>query len=407
MVVIKKLFYLLIVISLLIPVISCQNSSSSPPPVVTDSENTFPFYFKLELSRIPQPGQTAELTFYASLNYSGLLDDDQPKEGLANGKAWLDFYWINLEGSYSDAKHGVLVPLSEVIVNGTTTLQGNVRETGIRKSTIQLPREGIWKIVGNVQGEGWAEPETITKMYVIADGYGFNYGFTPNPELADSPLTYLMYFPYGQLGYYTFSGTSDPVIQELDVSKVPLTGERATVTVKITSLHDVTGFSSEIEFWTKRGQERVGIDNLYSAGHYSWFGDLKANEPVQYSLDLKFPDEGEWYIVVRGTTNEIPGIFGDYIELTVNNTNSFYGWKPLPPPEDTGPDPNQAAIDNETGENVFPYKTETTQPEITQSETTEPEEPAPFNWLPIIIAIPAVVILGGVLAFLLIRRKRR
>ncbi len=372
---IKKLFYLLIVISLLIPVISCQNSSGSPPPVVTDTANTFPFYFTLKLSEIPQLGQTAELSFSFGLQMPSLLDDDQPKEGLANGKAWLDFYWINPEGSYSDAKHGVLVPLSEVLINGTTNIQGNVREQH-NMCTIKLPHEGIWKIVGNVQGEGWQSPETITKMYVIADGYTFNYGFTPNPELAASPLSYLQYFNYGRVGYPVLS-ENNPIIQELNISKAPLTGETVTIAVKITSLHDISGFSSDIRFFNNTSNQVIPGENLYIRGDLSWSGDLKANEPVQYSVDIKFPEEGEWKIGTIGVMPNDSRMFQNRMEITINKTTSFYGWKPS-------------------------HKIETTQPEITQ-----PEEPAPFNWLPIIIAVPVVVILGGVLAFLLIRRKRR
>ena len=421
---VKKLLYLLVVISLLIPIIGCHETSSStstststttsttgttttdsPPPVTTNTPAVYPLDFKLKLSKIPQPGETAELTLDVSPMDLFLLSSDKPKEGLANSKVWLDFTWVNLEGSYSDAKHGVSVPLSEVLVSGKTDIQGDVREQESLHCTIKLPREGIWIIRGNVLGEGWASPETITKMYAIADGYAIGYGFTPNPELASSPLAYLMYFPYGQIGYYTLNEMYNPIIQEIDISEAPKTGESATITVKITSLHDIYGFSSDIRFFHNDKHEVVPGKSLYLNGDLSWSGDLKANEPVLYSVNIKFPEEGEWKIGTVGITESDPRMFQDRIELTIGDGRSFYGWKPLPKIESSGPDPNQAALNLDTGETVFPYKTDTTQPAQSAPSTSPSPQSTPFNWIPIIIAISAVCVIGGVLSYLLIIRR--
>lgn len=101
-------------------------------------------------------GETAELTFTVRIQTLDIGTLGVSESSLKKSRAWVDFYRTNIQGSYSEAKHTVLIPLKEVVVSGETTWEGNALFGYIElHSRIQLPQEGLWKIEGCFSGEGW------------------------------------------------------------------------------------------------------------------------------------------------------------------------------------------------------------------------------------------------------------
>jgi hypothetical protein len=101
------------------------------------------------------------------------IDEDYKKQyvqGIKESIAWIEFYWNNTRGSYSEAKYAVKIPAEEVVVSGDTNWEGNLLENIQLCSQIRLPREGIWKIKAFFSAE---EYDTIQNNLYFAslDGY--------------------------------------------------------------------------------------------------------------------------------------------------------------------------------------------------------------------------------------------
>jgi hypothetical protein len=108
----KKVSILFLVLTIIIIAIpGCDNSGNDSLPTSPEdyrgSEG-----MTLSLSPVPKLGETAELTFYPTAMY---IEDP---EGLAKAQVWVEFYYANTRGSYSEAKYAVPIPLEEVLVSG-------------------------------------------------------------------------------------------------------------------------------------------------------------------------------------------------------------------------------------------------------------------------------------------------
>jgi len=319
------------------PTISASPTETTPTP--TESPNITPSptpdmspqptkdYLGRSLTINPPPklGQTAELTFTL-----GTINpyDFSNRQSLVNARAWVEFYWTNTQGSYSEAKKSVPVPLSEVLVSGNLSWEGNALTTSsiTLHSTIQLPREGVWKIMGFFSGEGWSKPADYRIMVAVTKDAAAIMGAT---DFKSSPVAYLGNFSYGLIGTRTLDEITAPVIVELDISKAPRVGEEAILNCRITSLHDVPDFSAKVNFF-KDGIKTSG-DNLLVQGSLEWFGDLKHGQPVELSASIKFPEEGNWEI--RGGGNSLEneanhrGGYADILQITIEDDLSFFGFR--------------------------------------------------------------------------------
>ena len=107
----------------------------------------------ISLSPVPKVGETTELTFIPAGHNAPALS----LEDFSNTRVWVEFYYANTRGSYSEAKYAVSIPYDEVLVSGRLTWEGNLNDNSNTielGGTIQLPREGFWYITGYVEAEG-------------------------------------------------------------------------------------------------------------------------------------------------------------------------------------------------------------------------------------------------------------
>jgi len=329
----KKIVGCLFILCSLTFILSCNTAntpstdftSNIPPTSITPPEPTkAPYYFQLELSPVPDMVSPGELTVTLNVNQMGEY------EGLKNAQVNLEFYWTNIHGSYREAGRAELVPVEEVLVSGDTTWEGdafNLPSVTIH-SQIVLPREGVWKIQALLNGKTIADKRPI--YVAVADGTS---AIMRTEEFESGPLAYLGYFSYGAVEDSVLNELN-PVIFNLDISKAPGVGEEAIVTYRIESSIEVADFFTryEIDKNIEGSRKNVPIETIYLSGEISWNGDLKPGEPVTVTTIIKFPEIGEWQISVYGNSQarEEQHRYGysDYINLTITDSKSFFGWKP-------------------------------------------------------------------------------
>jgi hypothetical protein len=242
------------------------------------------------------------------------------------------------------------------------------REIGL-SSTVRLPREGIWIIYGHLSGENWNQPQRVRMAIAVTKDTAAIMG---TEDFRFGPLAYLDNFPYGQAGKGTLSELY-PVIIELDISKAPRVGEEAILTCRISSLHDVSNFSTQLSFFRRRKDNSILTitpASLLVNGVAGREFNLKANETVELSATIQFPEEGDWWIYAEGISEEDKanhkGGYADNLRMTITGERSFFGW-----------------------------------------QERQIAKPGSLNWLPIIIAIIALCAIGGALFYILKMRKRR
>jgi hypothetical protein len=323
-----------------------NSPTTSPPMVITEPPRSTYAPYSTRFSFSPEPilGVESEVTF------SSTFTSDFKKQkatGLANARARVDFFWTDIHGSYSEAKKSTLVPISEVLVSGLSTWEGNALDGVELRFTIKLPKEGYWRVVGSmveadssngIQGIAWGD-----QWMIVADGTYQGRG----DNVKAGSLAYLHNFQYGQIGDKQLDERGNPVIMVSDIAKAPLVGEAVEVSCTITSLNDVAGFSmlNRIE---KRESDTsissISSSRLMKEGSLVWQGNLKAREPVVVTGVILFPEAGEWEIRVEGNSqaNELnqEGGYGDILDLTVGEKRSSYGWVTLYP----GPDATERFI---------------------------------------------------------------
>jgi hypothetical protein len=251
----------------------------------------------------------------------------------------LDFYWININGSYSEALNYVKIPLEEVVVGGETEWEGDYNESLVDlRSTIKITREGIWNIRANYSGEGESLNQLYSFNYWLAVAEGTSDIMNKDlEEFKAGPLGYLNLgtFPGGGAGYNRVPSASNPFSIGLDISKAPKAGEEVTLTCRVLSLIDMDDFSIEWSF-SRRTAGKVQLmpsADFLTTADLSWKTDVKKDVPAVFSTTFKFPSEGEWEVRARGTyevNRNGPGSV-DYFYVTITPARSYYGWAKLPP----------------------------------------------------------------------------
>jgi hypothetical protein len=326
---------------------SIQPVETTPASSISDTPEVYTYtkksrVIRISLSGVPKPGETADLTVNIDTSEAGGFG--QPKEGLAKASAQVGFGWTNIHGSYSEAEHGQAIPPDEVVVSGNSTWQGDALEKALHTFTckIRFPREGIWTISGTFAADGWTRLEGADPIYVaVADGTAM---FYYSKDFKSGPLAYLSCFPYGGVSNYPLEvllTEDNPVRMKLDISRAPRVGEEAVMTCTVNSLHAVNNFKVT-PFFDRRTADTIYYhmpgDDLIRNGALSWYGDLKPGVPLVLSAALKFPQEGEWRIQITGKSLPpgrvyIDGGYQDYLDITINNTRSYYGWPDRPEPQ--------------------------------------------------------------------------
>ena len=316
----KKISILSLVLAiLLIAIPGCNGAETeSLPRAPWDYESGEGM--SLSLSSVPRLGETAELTFDP---VTGMVPNPP---SLTKARVWVEFYYANTKGSYSEAKYAVPVPIEEVLVSGELSWEGNMLEEGIQElhATVQLPREGVWIVFGFLRGKGWEKPLGTRALFAVTEEAAVIIG---TPEFYAGPLGYLAHFPYGRF-VKRAPEENDPVILEMDISKAPSVGEEVVLTCHINSIIDYEGYSAEFDF-SKLVRDNPAItvtgDSLLVDGYLSWEGELKKDKPVEFSATIKFPEGGGWVIKVSGDDPKFPGRhLADKIYVIITNDVQYF-----------------------------------------------------------------------------------
>jgi hypothetical protein len=327
-----------------------NSTPASTAPVITDTTvPPSPIRVYLNISALPVLGENVELIFTVNINELWKEEwQGRKTEDLARSRAWIQFFWADIHGSYTAARKFAGVTLSDVSASGDLTWEGNALENRniTLQSSIQIPREGVWKINGYFSTNNWEQPVEswlqfpevglktpilVWKQYAIADGTAVQMFVG---DFKKSLLGYLSNFDYGMVSDKTLNDSSNPVIIQLDISKPPMVGEEATLTCTITALYDEPDFFAQITFLKSPGiQTDVPLSDFLVSGDLEWQGDLKSQTPVTFSAIIKFPEEGEWQINAFGNSlvrknAQFLG-FTDGINITITKNKAYYGWKEI------------------------------------------------------------------------------
>jgi len=330
----RKIFPLLLVLAItLLAIPGCDGTETDIPDTTLFPYTPAPDLIDLSLSPLPKLGETAELTFIIAK-----VSSFSNFEDMENARAWVEFSYADIKGSYSQAKYGNPIPLDEVMVSGELSWEGNIFEEGLPEltATIQLPREGVWVITGYFFSEGLKtyqnQLEKEIRVLVTED----TAVLMNTSEFESGPFGYLSYFPYGRGSVGITPTENEPVLLELDISKLPSVGEEVLLTCRISSIIDYPDYSARVSFW-KRVEEHnksyeVPQDGILADGDLRWVGDLKKDDSVEFSATIKFPEEGDWEIKVRGDHPKFPGAItiNAIIRISITSDKQYYGWEERP-----------------------------------------------------------------------------
>jgi len=319
----RKILILLLVLTIaLIAIPGCHSTETGSLPISPWDYKSYE-EMTLSLSPVPKVGETAELTFDPLTELTGSIPSP---ENLTKARVWVGFYYANTKGSYSEARYAVPVPLEEVLVSGELSWEGNLLEEGLKElhATIRLPREGVWLVFGFLRGKGWEKPVGTRALFAVTEGAAAIIG---TEEFKSGPLSYLANFDYGRVGKRV-PDEYDPVVLELDISKLPTIGEEVTLTCRINSIIDYEGYSAEFTFVRLAKYIPVTTvtgESLLVDGDLNWEGDLKKGESVEFSATVKLPECGIWLIAVRGDNPESPGNrLKDEIDMIITSDVQYF-----------------------------------------------------------------------------------
>jgi hypothetical protein len=349
----KKVSILFLVLAIIpLSVAGCNGAETDFPDTTVSPDTTVPPHttepnqMYLSLPQPPKLGETAELKLViAKVSAFSSFED------MESAQAWVEFSHVDLEGSYSQAKYGVPIPLDEVIVSGDLSWEGNIFEEGLPEltATIQLPREGIWVITGYFYSEGLTNYQNRLEREIRVLITEETAELMNTQEFKSGPFGYLSHFRYGQFSGRRLPTEYDPVILELDISKIPLVGEEAVVTCHIRSMVDVQNYFVTISFAKRPGDYPPIVfmsgDSFLVDGNLRWGGDLKKDEPTKFSLTVQFPEDGNWQIIASGDcpTNDKLN-FTDDMKMSISNDRQFFGWIEYPVDIDYGDTPQPTGI---------------------------------------------------------------
>jgi hypothetical protein len=316
-----------ITIKMLIPVIlvtllfftGCTQANTNPTPSATTTPGRIDR--GLTLSQPPVLGKTVDFTFIVDV--VELYEKSYPKEGLARSKAWIDFYWTNIHGSFSEAYSPVQIPSEEVVIGGDLPWEGSYTDKLTLHGKIKLNREGIWSIRARFTGEGWSHATGAEIEVAVADGTAAIMG---TEDFNNGPLAYLRANSYaGGVVGPTKPGGTYSVSLGLDISKPPRPGEEVTLSCRITSVIDIRDVSIVWSFY--KGKDKIPETEILSSEDLNWKTDIKKDVPVVFSTTIKLPSEGNWDIAAVGKegTKYLTGS-GHRLKITITSTRSYFGW---------------------------------------------------------------------------------
>jgi len=119
-------------------------------PFVSATDDSESIQIKLEISRAPRLGETAELTLT-------IIPHDLPAQEVTNSRAWIEAKWKNTTGSFLESRQKTDIPTANILASeksswDITLTEGEPVEM---HSTIRFTQEGDWEINGVLEMDDW------------------------------------------------------------------------------------------------------------------------------------------------------------------------------------------------------------------------------------------------------------
>jgi len=331
-----KLTYLLVILvclALVIPSFSCAAEQSSVNKRLEIQLEKAPRLNEpVNLTCIRQtgdfvpPGQEKKISDNVSQGENDFVPIGQEKKVTDKTK----HEKITLEFERVDPKTRLLVkvPAQEVHVGGNLNWEGDITGEPLEFSaTIKFPYEGNWGIY--VRSTYRPEDSDSIFLSVAEDSGSFGWPEDYRPSTSHSfPIT---------------PSQRWPISVELDIPKPPLVNEPVQLTWSINSIRDIDEVISEVKFQRMEGTDRVEAPakDMLIEGDLTWKGSLKKDSPLNFSVTVRFPLEGDWGIVAIADSyvEQEPINASSRLFLHAAKDKSRWGWtesheKPLqgPPP---------------------------------------------------------------------------
>jgi hypothetical protein len=295
---------------------------------------------KLDISKAPTIGETVELTFsaewvkdpnrlitgfrlefelydpsvYYPLGKSHSFRDEKIKSlGKADSGSGAYFY-NSMAAQYQPE---TIVDVKKVVVSGETQWEGETK-IGINQmslsSKICFPEKGEWLINGIIQFEdGSYYISNSLELTVKKDSGSIGW-----------PIDYSI----GN-GVHNYADSYAPVGVYLNITHAPLVGEKIPLDISVYSIEDLDHASVSLGFVRMDGYMYTypSPDKIVDEGKGNWEGNLKKEVPAQLSFLIKFPDEGDWAILLM--TRASPSDHENTmlgIPIHIDKEKSRFGW---------------------------------------------------------------------------------
>jgi hypothetical protein len=252
----KQVMLLLLCLSCLIPVVNCAAQPSSK--------------LELQLEKAPRLNESVELTCIRRTDESDIGAHEQ----------------ISLKFERIDPKTSLVikVPAEEVLISGNLNWEGDITSEPMEFSAIlKFHHEGNWTIYA----KSTLDPHDTYPLYfnIAEDASSFGWPHDYRPMIA-----------------YNIASEEFPMTVNLDIAEAPHLDEQVELTWSLNSIRNINQADGEVEFYLMQGVERTKIstEDILVDGYLTWEGSIKKDQPIELSATIKFPAEGDWWIIAVG-----------------------------------------------------------------------------------------------------------
>lgn len=307
--------------------------------------------YGLTIDKAPKAGESAEVTFYFA------IDKDWVGGVVDITKVWIEFerydpalYYPSRKGvpkvSSSIIQPESSVALEDILESGKLTWEGEPLQKGdtLRlRGTVRFPEAGEWLVKAVMETSNGILTPSSKKLTVNKD-----------PGMFGWPADYS-----SRHSGWQPPQPASPVGVTIIPARAPLLDEPFELTLVINSISDLDFAEVGLDFCREgeEGEEAlwiwVPIEDTLIKGEPVWRGSLKKDTPVEFSVTVAFPEEGDWQLYGWGRP-EPEGWAAQMhsIYLHVGKETSRYGWTRSHERKDEDAPP-APAIDVETGELIW------------------------------------------------------
>lgn len=227
-----------------------------------------------------------------------------------------DPYYYFIEALFKKQPNS-LVPVESVLVDGNIKWEGSQSDKTNKielSGLIRFSEAGEWLITVQSQENGKfpVSRETIP-LTINEDSGKRGWEYTYQPSEGQNVL-----------------GDGQIFSVDLAITKAMPLDEETEFICTIWSIEDIKDVTAKFIFslMEKGGwqREKVPAQNIITKGNALWQGDLKASTPVQFPITVKFPETGDWEIVLYGTSPNSEYDSYSEIYIHVGKEKGICGW---------------------------------------------------------------------------------